>query len=144
MADAPAATAAATAILIVEAHHAVRAALCDWMRTLFPEYQVLEARSGEEAVSITAVRQPAVVVMGISQPGISGIEATRVIKRVLPLVQVIILTSHDEALYQAEARSAGANAYVLKREAFTELVPALQRLLPRAKPEAAGAAGSSR
>jgi DNA-binding NarL/FixJ family response regulator len=116
-------------ILIVEDHQAVRNSLRDWLEAVFPQCDVMEAASGEEAVVISRARSPRVVVMDIGLPKMNGIEATRQIKAIVPTAQVVILTIHEEEAYRADAITAGAIAYIPKREMQTELVPTLAALL---------------
>lgn len=116
-------------ILIVEDHKAVRNSLRDWLEAVFPQCDVLEAASGEEAVVIARARSPRVVVMDIGLPKMNGIEATRQIKAAVPAAQIVMLTIHEEEAYRADAVVAGATAYVPKRVMQTELVPTLAALL---------------
>ncbi len=116
-------------ILIVEDHQAVRNSLRDWLEAIFPQCDVVEAASGEEAVVIACARSPRVVVMDIGLPQMNGIEATRQIKAAVPTAQVVILTIYEEEAYRADAVTAGAVAYVPKRVMQTELVPTLAALL---------------
>ena len=116
-------------ILIVEDHDAVRRSLRDWLGVEFPQCRVIEAASGEEAIALIQVESPRLVVMDISLPGMSGIEATRQIKAALPSAQVVMLTIHENDTYRADATMAGASAYVPKRVMQTELIPTLAALL---------------
>jgi DNA-binding NarL/FixJ family response regulator len=135
----------APAILIVEDHAVVRAALRDWLVALFPGYLVVEAQTGEEALLLAAAQHPRIVlvVMDIDLPQMNGIEATRQIKSIRPSARVAILTIHEEQHYQVEAQTAGADAYVFKREMQADLVPALKDLLARDAPDAVGYAAGS-
>jgi two-component system invasion response regulator UvrY len=116
-------------ILIVEDHDAVRRSLRDWLKVEFPQYRVIEAVSGEEAMALTQIESPHLVVMDITLPGMSGIEATRQIKATLPSAQIVMLTVHEDETYRADATAAGASAYVPKRAMQTELVRTLAALL---------------
>jgi len=116
-------------ILIVEDHEAVRRSLRDWLDVEFPQCRVIEAASGEEAIALIQVESPRLVLMDISLPGMSGIEATRQIKAALPSTQVVMLTIHENDTYRADATTAGASAYVPKRVMQTELIPTLAALL---------------
>ena len=115
-------------ILIVEDHEAVRRSLQDWLEVEYPQCRVIEASSGEEAMALVPIESPRLVLMGIGLPGMSGIEATRQIKAVLPSTQVVMLTIHEGESYRAEATAAGASAYVPKRAMQTELMPTLAAL----------------
>ena len=119
-------------ILIVEDHDAVRRSLRDWLEVEFPRCRVIEVASGEQAITLIrseAIESPRLVVMDISLPGMSGIEATRQIKASLPSAQIVMLTIHEGDTYRADATAAGASAYVPKRTMQTELIPTLAALL---------------
>ena len=118
-----------TTILVVEDHDAVRKALRSWLEVEFPQCRVIEAVTGEEAVALTRAEFPRLVVMDITLPGISGIDATRQIRAALPSALIVILTIHDDDTHRADAAAAGARAYVAKRAMQTELIPALTALL---------------
>ena len=117
-------------ILIVEDNDVVRAAITDWLTTGLPDCRVVQARSAERALALVQKEQPQAVLMDISLPGISGIEATRRIKAMAPGVPVVVLTIHEGPEYEDDAIAAGAEAYVLKRRMHAELIPILERLLP--------------
>ena len=116
-------------IILVDDHDGVRKALRDWLEAEFSEYRVIEGASGEEAVDLIQGESECLIVMDITLPGMSGIEATRQIKAVLPSAQVVILTIHEHDTYRADALAAGATAYVPKRTMQTELIPTLAALL---------------
>jgi len=116
-------------ILIVEDHKSVRNALRDWLSISFPDCRVLDVESGEEAVALVRVHPPDIVLMDIGLPQMNGIQATRNIKAITPLVHVVMLTIQESFAYEAEAVEAGAHAYILKRKMGTDLIPAVAALL---------------
>jgi DNA-binding NarL/FixJ family response regulator len=116
-------------ILIVEDHDAVRRALRHWLEAEFPQCRVIEAASGEEAIALVRIESPRLVVMDIRLHGMNGIEATRQIKAILSSAQIVMLTVHTGDIYRADARAAGACAYVTKQSMHTELIPTLAALL---------------
>ncbi len=118
-----------TTILIVEDHNAVRQSLRDWLEVEFPRCRLIEAASGEEAITLAQTESPRLIVMDISLPGMNGLEATRQIKAALPSTQIVILTIHEGAPYRADATAAGAIAYVSKQTMQTEFIPTLAALL---------------
>ncbi|MCL6554564.1 MAG: response regulator transcription factor [Firmicutes bacterium] len=115
-------------VLIVDDHEVVRVGV----RTLVdrhPDLTVVgEAASGSEAVDAARHLQPDVVVMDISLPGISGIEATRQICRALPATAVLGLTIHDDPHLLFRLLDAGASGYVLKQAAAEDLVLAIRQV----------------
>ena len=118
-------------LLIVEDHAAVRKSLRDWLRVMLPDCNFLEAQSGEEAVALTDAQPPDIVLMDIGLPGINGIEATRRIKALAPKTSVVMLSIHEEQVFQTDAAAAGASAFVFKRTMNAELVPVIKTLLSR-------------
>jgi two-component system, NarL family, invasion response regulator UvrY len=116
-------------ILIVEDHDGVRQSLREWLELVFPQYHLVEATSGEEALTLAQSISPRVVIMDIGLPGINGIEAAQDIKAAVPNTQVVMLSIYDDEAHRADATAAGACAYVPKRKAQTELLPVLTRLL---------------
>jgi len=116
-------------ILIVEDHDEVRRVMRDWLRVEFPQCRVIEAASGEEAMTLARSESPRLVVMDMHLPGMNGIETTRQIKAALPVAQIVMLTIQTGDIYRADARAAGASAYVTKQRMHSELVPTLAALL---------------
>lgn len=116
-------------ILIVEDHAGVRQSLREWLELSFPDYELLEAASGEEAVATAQAKSPSLIIMDIGLPGMTGIEATETIKKTMPNTKVIMLTIFDDEDYRSHAAEAGAFAYVPKRKIKTELMPVVRRIL---------------
>ncbi len=73
-----------------------------------------EARSGPEAIDLVAALHPALILMDIHMPLMSGIEATRLIMAEHPDVAVILCSTHDPKDLPADAAASGAIAYVSK------------------------------
>ena len=114
-------------ILVVDDHQVVRAGV----RALLeadPEFEVCgEAVDGRDAVAKANEMFPDLVVMDISMPNLSGIEATRELLWLHPGIRVVMLSQHDLPHIMRQALSAGACAYVVKSNISTELVSALKR-----------------
>ena len=68
------------------------------------------------------------VILDISMPNLRGLEATREIKAIFPNVKVLILTMHRHKEYVYGAISAGAEGYLLKEDADTELFVAVEKI----------------
>ena len=62
-------------------------------------------------------------------PVMNGLEETRVLKKLMPAVPVIIFTAHSDPFVEKEARSAGASAVISKSEAVTTLVETARNLV---------------
>jgi two-component system response regulator NreC len=113
-------------ILLVDDHSLVRSGL---MKLLEPqkEFQVVgEAGDGEEALALVKKLQPDVVLMDLSMPKMSGLEATKLIGVKFPNVRVLVLTMHENEEYVFQILKAGAGGYILKDSGRDELVKAIQ------------------
>lgn len=71
-----------------------------------------EAADGQEAVRKTEELKPDLIIMDVSMPKLSGIEATKQIRSFNPTVKIIILTIHQSSQMAGIAAKAGANGYV--------------------------------
>lgn len=113
-------------LLVVDDHPVVRAGL----RTLLgaqPDMEVVgEADDGAVAVERALELRPDVVVMDITMRGVSGLEATRDLRRLLPETKVLVLTMHADEEYLRQMLEAGATGYVLKQAVDTELAVAIR------------------
>jgi DNA-binding NarL/FixJ family response regulator len=85
-----------------------------------------EAGDGNEAVQKARELNPDVIVMDISMPGVSGLAATRTLKKIKPDAVIVTLTRHPDNAYLQELLRAGVSGYVLKRSAPTELLHAIR------------------
>lgn len=115
-------------ILLVDDHPVVRQGL----RRILSEFEEIsiagEAASGREAIDRVREMNPDVVLMDISMPEMSGIEATSVLRRESPMTKVLALSMHANASYIKQALRAGARGYLLKDAAPKELVEAISNV----------------
>jgi DNA-binding NarL/FixJ family response regulator len=87
-----------------------------------------ESEDGVELLRCVQQRPPHLVILDISLPRLSGLEATRLLKSSHPEIKVLILTMHNRREYVDRARLAGAEGYLLKDEVETELLGAIETL----------------
>ena len=85
--------------------------------------------NGRELVDEVAASKPDVALVDINMPVLNGIEAMRQLRQISPATKVVIVTAHADPQYVVEAFRAGANGYVLKRCAVSELVVAIGAVL---------------
>jgi len=113
-------------ILIADDHTMLREA----MRSAFAQYPDLEvlgeAGDGREAVRLSADLKPDIVIMDIVMPELSGIEATKEIRKLSPKTAVLILTAYDDDRYVIGLLEAGAAGYLLKSSPGRVLVDAIR------------------
>lgn len=92
-----------------------------------PDFEVVgEAANGKDAVELAGSLQPDVIVMDVSMPELSGIEATRRIGEVSPKARVLALSMHRDSVYVREILRAGARGYILKDAQESELLGAVR------------------
>jgi PAS domain S-box-containing protein len=116
-------------ILIVDDHEGVRKGI----RSLFatrPEWTICgEAADGVEAIEKAKSLQPDVILMDVSMPRMDGVEATRIIRRETPEINVLIISQNDPGLMQEAAVHVGAKAFIQKSKLAQDLFPALKKVV---------------
>lgn len=112
-------------ILLVDDHRMVREGLRALLEAEAGFSVVGEAASGREAVRLAPELRPDVVVMDVAMSDMNGIEATRQIRARLPRIELVALSSHSDRRYVRAVLEAGACGYVLKSNAYDQLVRAV-------------------
>lgn len=113
-------------ILVADDHGIVRSGVRMLLDQQDGMQVVAEAEDGVDAVQAAIRHRPDAVVLDVSMPRMTGIQATHEIRQHLPDVAVVLLSMHDDRRYFYEALKAGAAGYVLKRSADTQLVDAIR------------------
>ncbi len=103
-----------TKIIIVDDHAMIREGLKKLLDMEDDLEVIATVGSGQEAIDGAIKLQPDVILMDISMPGISGIDAAKTIKKEAPHCRIIFLTIHDDKAYVNEALKLHPNGYVLK------------------------------
>ena len=94
-----------------------------------PDFEIIgEAGDGEEAVELATKLPVDVIIMDVSMPIMSGIEATKQIKALVPSVAVLVLTGYDYDEYIFSLLEAGAAGYLLKSVSGDELIEAIREV----------------
>ncbi len=94
-----------------------------------PDLEVIgEADDGLELVALLKRITPHLVVLDISMPRLRGLESIPEIKAIHPKLKVLMLTMHKDRAYLLKAMSVGANGYLLKEDAETELFTAIDKI----------------
>ncbi len=129
-------------ILLADDHRMVRQGFKLILESQNDMEVVGETGNGREAVELALSLKPDVVVMDVSMPELNGIEATRRIREATKLVRVLALSVHRDGVYVREIVRAGADGYILKESADTELLQAVRAVAEGnsyLSPEVAGA-----
>lgn len=114
-------------VLVADDHRVVAEGL---VRLLSDRVEIVETiGDGSQVVEAVTRLQPDVVILDISMPNVSGLEAIRQLRANHLDTRVIVLTMHADAALAVEALRAGASAFVLKESSGDELQIALDRVL---------------
>jgi DNA-binding NarL/FixJ family response regulator len=114
-----------TTVVIADDHPFYRAGLATMLRE--SGFDVVgEAANGEAAIRAAEELAPDVVVMDLQMPGLSGLEATRVLTARAPVTRVLVLTVSAGEADVADAILAGASGYVLKDGPVEDIAAAIR------------------
>jgi len=117
-------------IMVVDDDEMVRRSTCGLLKT-YPDIEVVcEGADGAEAVTKARGYLPDIILMDITMPTMNGLDATRIIKREMPSIQIVVVSGQDAL---REALSAGASGFLTKSEVGERLVTEIrkfQRLSP--------------
>lgn len=127
-------------VLVVDDHAGFRRALVATLNLVDGLEVIGESPDGEDGADLAETCRPDVVLMDLSMPGISGVDAMRRIHRHRPDLPVIILTAHADQALEREAVAAGASGFIAKGGGLQELVDTLIEVVQPQLAEAAGTA----
>jgi CheY-like chemotaxis protein len=113
-------------VLLVDDHVAVRQAFAFALSGEVDLEVVGEAGSGPAALEQVRRLRPDIVLMDINLPGMSGIEATRLLRAEFPQIEVVGLSMYESEELGAAMRNAGARAYVSKSASYVTLLAAIR------------------
>jgi DNA-binding NarL/FixJ family response regulator len=113
-------------VLLADDHLILRDGLAALLEAQDGMTVVAHAQDGREAVRKATEFKPDVAIMDIVMPELDGIEATRLVRRSSPLTQVVILSMYSTTEHIFRALQAGAQGYLLKESAGSELVAAVR------------------
>jgi DNA-binding NarL/FixJ family response regulator len=116
----------AIAVSIVEDDAQTRKILASWVSRASGFRLAGEWGDAESALADLPGKKPNVVLMDINLPGLSGVEAVKRLKPVLPEAQFVMLTVYEDADHIYNALAAGATGYLLKQTPRAELLGALE------------------
>jgi two-component system response regulator NreC len=115
-------------VLIVDDHALVRSGL---RLLLEAEEDVMvedEAGTADDAVRLSRLHKPDVVLLDVTMPGRSGLDAAPEILEAAPKARILVLSMQDDPSYVREAFASGASGYLLKEAADAELVTAVREV----------------
>ncbi len=116
-------------IALAEDHIVLRQGLRSLLEKSIEFSVIAEANDGLEAVKCVQEAMPDILIIDLSMPRMTGMDAIREIKRIHPDIKIIVLTVHSAEEYVYESLKAGADGYVLKAADYGELLAALNTVL---------------
>lgn len=118
----------AVKVLVVDDHQLLRIGVRDAIGRNSRFKIVGEAADGEAALELMASLKPDIIITDIDMPRLNGLETIREIRKLAFEVKVIILTMYNEEDMYNAAMDLGVKAYVLKENAATDIVAALEKV----------------
>ena len=116
-------------VLVVDDFEPFRRVVCSALEQM-PDLQVIgQASDGLEAVQKAQELKPDLILLDIGLPTVNGIEAAHQISRLLPGATILFVSQNNDADVVAAALGNGAQGYVLKADAGSELLPAIKAIL---------------
>jgi DNA-binding NarL/FixJ family response regulator len=116
-------------VLIVDDNPLIRKAICEAF-TREGDFKICgEAHDGQDAIEKAQLLRPDLIVMDLSMPVLNGLEATRILKKLMPAVPVIVYSIHNTKILERDAAAAGAAAVVSKYDAVSVLIGKTRELI---------------
>ena len=117
-------------ILIVDDHEVVREGIRTLLSRARPAWEICgEAADGHEAIQQVTRLDPHVVILDVTMPGMSGLEAAARLRNLQVQSKILIFTMHESERLAGDVRSAGAQGFVLKSQAARDLIQAIETIL---------------
>ena len=116
-------------ILVADDHESVRKGMCVILGTRGDIEVCGEAANGREAIDKALQLKPDLIILDITMPIVSGIDAAEMIRKTLPNVPILFLSMHQSRQIIAEAKRVGVQGYVKKSDAAATLLDAVDALL---------------
>ncbi len=118
-----------TKLLLVDDH----AIVLDGLKSLLSKLEKVEiaavAKSGDEGLHLLKATKADLIITDINMPGMDGLEFIKTIRNEFPPVKIIVLSLHDEPHFVRNIMKQRVQGYILKNDASSELVEAVERVL---------------
>lgn len=116
-------------VLIVDDSAVIRKVISE-LFTRESDFEVCgEAENGQQAIEMAQQLKPALIVTDLSMPVMNGLDETRIVRRLMPDIPIILYSAHIDSFVEKEARAAGASAVVPKSEVVALLIERSRELL---------------
>lgn len=115
-------------IIIADDHNVLRDSLQDLLNDQKGLEVIGSVDNGDQCIRLVRQLKPDVILMDIKMPGLSGLEATRLIKSEFPQVKIVILSTFEDEMHILEAFRAGADGYVPKTFPAAKMIESIHKL----------------
>ena len=116
-------------VLIADDQKTIRQALCSLFSSQ-EDFDVCgDAENGLEAIEMAQVLHPDLILLDLSMPVMNGIEAACALKRLMPMVPIIVFSEYGDVFSEREARATGISACVSKTERLSVLLDKARAVL---------------
>ena len=113
-------------VLLADDHTLVRAGIRRLIESHADIEVIGEARNGEEALELAALKHPDVALLDLEMPGMSGLEVAAELRDHYPEIAVVIMSMHDDEAHVRAALDRGVRGFIVKEAAPAELEIALR------------------
>ncbi|AVP37503.1 DNA-binding response regulator [Staphylococcus felis] len=114
-------------VLFVDDHEMVRIGISSYLSTQ-PDIEVVgEGESGKDAIEKAKLLKPDLILMDLVMTDMDGVEATTYIKKEMPQIKVVMLTSYIEDKEVYRALDAGVDSYILKTTSASDIASAIRK-----------------
>jgi DNA-binding NarL/FixJ family response regulator len=117
-------------ILLADDHFVIRQRIKQILLEEYTSSQIEEAEDGDILLKKVMTGHWDLIIADISMPVVSGLEASRHIRKHFPALPVLLLSIYCDEQYALRAINAGASAYLCKENAQDELIRTVARLIP--------------
>jgi len=119
----------AWSVLIVDDNAAIRKVICELFQRERDFVVCGEAENGKQAIEMALQLKPALIVTDLSMPVMNGLQETRILRRLMPEVPIILYSAYMDSFVEKEALAAGASVVVPKSEVVSLLIARSRDLL---------------
>jgi len=109
-------------VLIADDQKMTRQALCSLFSSQEDFNVCGDAENGLEAIEMAQVLRPDLILLDLSMPVMNGIDAACALKRLMPMVPIIVFSEYGDGFSEREARATGVSAFVSKTERLSVLL----------------------